>query len=420
MKAIFKLIIRGLISFKAKQFLKQHHVQVIGITGSIGKTSTKEAIYTVLKKKFNVHSSQKSFNTEFGLSLAVLQEEESGFSSVRAWFKILKRVFLTKKVVYQKIILEMGADSPGDLKKLIKIASPQISVITNVNPVHMNDEQFKNLDAIAKEKSTLIRYLPKAGVAILNYDDKRVRQMETAAFKITYGIHSPAMLMASNIKANTKDIKFLVTFKDQSENFVVPVIGKFQVYILLPAIAVGLQMGMKLYEIKEALKEFKLPAGRMNPIPGINKSQIIDASYNASPTTMETALDLLDSLKAKRKIAALGTMNELGESSYEAHIEAGIKASKVSDLLILVGKEGATYKKGAMKAGMPENKIYTFFDSIEAGQWLKNELDSGDLILIKGSQNLVRMERLVKAIMKEPLKAEYLLCRQGKAWEKKN
>jgi UDP-N-acetylmuramyl pentapeptide synthase len=418
MKAFFKLIIGTILTSKAKRFLREHHVQVIGVTGSIGKTSTKEAIYTVLKKKFNVHSSQKSFNTEFGLSLAVLQEEESGFTSPVAWLKILRRVLFEKKEPYQKIVLEMGADKPGDLKKLMKIAPPKISVVTNVNPVHLAEGQFKNLEAIAHEKATLVRHLPKEGVAVLNFDDDHVREMETPALKFSYAVNHVAMLMAGDVRATAKDIRFTVAFENKTADFVVPVIGSFQIYVLLPAIAVGLQMGMDLHDIAEALKEFHLPAGRMNPIEGVNGAQIIDGSYNASPMTMETALELLNELKAERKIAALGMMNELGELSYESHIRIGEKAAQVADIIVAVGKEAPIYKKGAMEMGMKESAIYTFFDSEEAGEWLKDQLKKGDLVLVKGSQNRVQMERLVKLIMKKPEQAELLLCRQGLAWQK--
>jgi UDP-N-acetylmuramoyl-tripeptide--D-alanyl-D-alanine ligase len=418
MKAFFRFIIGSLLSFKARDFLRQHHVQVIAVTGSIGKTSTKEAIYTVLKERFNVYSSKKSFNTEFGLSLAVLQEEESGFTSPLAWLRILRRVLFVKKVPYQKIVLEMGADKPGDLKKLMKIASPQISVVTNVNLVHLAEGQFKNVEAIAREKGTLIRFLPKSGVAVLNADDERVNQMNTPAFRFTYGVRRPAILMAKDVRASARDLKFTVTFRNESEKFTVPVVGLFQIYVLLPAIAVGLQMGMKLSEISKGLAGFKLPSGRMNPIAGIHKSQIIDSSYNASPRAVEAALDLLAELKAKRKIAALGTMNELGELSYEAHIKAGRKAAQAADILVAVGHEASILKKGAMEGGMKEEKIFTFFDSDTAGSRFQSLVKEGDLILVKGSQNKVRMERFVKALMKNPEQAEFLLCRQGSYWEK--
>jgi len=310
MKTFFRTIIGALLAFKARSYLKRHRVQVIAVTGSVGKTSTKEAIFKTLSSKFEVYASKKSFNTVLGLSLAVLQEEESGFRSIMAWLKILKRAFFKKKKVYRKMILEMGADKPGDINKLVKIASPKVAVVTAVRPVHLAEGQFANLEAIAKEKGTLVRYLPREGVAILNNDDEYVRRMQTPAGKFTYGVHDTAMLMASDIKTGAKDLKFKAAYQGQTGDFSVPVIGEFQVYVLLPAIAVGLQLGMKLGECAQALSNFQLPPGRMNPIAGINRSQIIDSSYNASPTTVATALDLLDQLKASRRIAALGTMNE--------------------------------------------------------------------------------------------------------------
>ncbi len=418
MKALFRTIIGTLLAFKARSYLKQHKVKVIAITGSVGKTSTKEAIYKVLSSKFDVYSSKKSFNTEFGLSLAVLQQEESGFSSPIAWLKILRKVFFQKKKIYKKIVLEMGADKPGDIKKLVKIAPPKIAVVTNVRPVHLAKGQFANIEAIAKEKGELARSLPREGMAVLNNDDEHVRRMQTPAGKFTYGIHDTAMLMAEDIKASAKELKFKATYQGEVGEFVIPVIGEFQVYVLLPAIAVGLQLGMKLGECASALSDFQLPVGRMNPIAGVNRSNIIDSSYNASPTTVATALDLLAEIKSSRKIAALGTMNELGEMTHEAHIEIGIKAAQVADVLVAVGPEAPTIKRGAVEAGMKEDQIFTFFESEAAGNFLKDRLKPGDLILAKGSQNKVRMERLVKLIMKESHKADQLLCRQGVAWKK--
>ena len=155
MKVFFRSIIGMLLAFKARSYLKKHRVKVIAVTGSVGKTSAKEAIYKVLSSKFDVYSSKKSFNTEFGVSLAVLQEEESGFRSIVAWLKILRRAYFQKKKVYSKIVLEMGADAPGDIKKLLKIARPKIGVVTRVAPVHLAEGQFKDIQEIAKENGTL-------------------------------------------------------------------------------------------------------------------------------------------------------------------------------------------------------------------------------------------------------------------------
>lgn len=416
MKFVFKFIIGLLLASKAKRYLKSHRTQVISITGSIGKTSTKEAIYQVLKNKFNVYRSKKSFNTPIGLSLSVLQEEESGFSSMKAWFKILKRVLFGNKKVYQKMILEMGADQRGDIKKLVNIAHPHISVITNIAPVHLAEGQFKDVNDIAKEKSRLIKVLKKDGIAILNADDELIKNMQTSAEKVFFGT-GECDICASDIRATSKHLKFTVAYKKNSEPFVIPVIGKFQIYVFLPAIAVGLKMGMSLKECSEALSEFKLPPGRMNPIEGVNKSMIVDGSYNASPTTMSKALELLNELKAERKIAALGTMNELGDISKEAHINLGKEAVNIADMIIAVGPEAVTIKQGAVDAGFNENNIYTFLDSEEAGHFLQDKLSAKDLVLVKGSQNRVRMEKFVKLIMANPTKASQLLCRQGEMWE---
>lgn len=418
MKRLFKFIIGQILAIKARQYLRKHRTQVIAITGSIGKTSAKEAIYKILKGKFNIYSSKKSFNTEFGLSLSVLQEEESGFSSVMAWLKILNRVFRKPKTPYQKIILEMGADKPGDIKKLVKIAKPNIGVVTFIAPVHLDVGQFRDVYEIAKEKGNLIKALSKDGIAILNYDDPLIRNMDTSAKKVTFGTMKGADVLAKDIKSTSKQLNFTVEYQGNSQEFSIPVLGKFQIYVFLSSIAVSLQLGVTLQECAESLKSFTLPSGRMNPLSGINRSMIIDGSYNASPVTMKRALELLGELKSDRKIAVLGTMNELGDISKEAHLSLGHQAADVADMLVAVGLEAVTIKQGAIEKGMPENCVFTFLDSEEAGYFLKNELSPKDLVLVKGSQNRVRMEKLVKVIMAHPEKAPELLCRQEEIWDK--
>ena len=417
MKIFFKKIIEHLLTSKARRYLKKNNVQVIAVTGSIGKTSTKEAIYTVLKSQFDVASSQKSFNTPIGMSLAILGEEQSGFSSVPAWFNILKRIYFHPKKAPAKMVLEMGADHPGDIAKLMSIAPPSISVVTAVREVHLAEGQFKDVEAIAHEKETLVRLLSKKGTAILNGDDGRVRPMHTSAKKVMFGVDHPAELMAKDIQATPQKLSFTVTYEHQSEQCEVSVVGAFQVYVCLPAIAVGLSLGMSLKQCIQALADFKLPPGRLNPIEGLNQTHILDGSYNASPSTVLAALEVLNQLAAPRKIAALGTMNELGEQSKAAHLIVGQKAGQVVDWLIAVGKEADSIKEGALQAGMKQSTIHTFVDSKEAGQFLRSHLQKNDLILVKGSQNKVRMERLVKEIMKEPGRALELLCRQGAEWE---
>jgi len=417
MKSLFRFIITKILTFKSRNFLKKHHIQVIAVTGSIGKTSTKEAIYHILKNKFKIYRSPQGFNTELGISLAILQEEKSGFTSIKAWYQILKSVFSEKKEIYQKIILEMGADKPGDIKKLVRIAKPKIGIITNVNPVHLGKGQFKDLEEIRKEKNNLIKNMHKDGIAILNYDDPMVKSMETSAQKVSYGLGAEIDVRGSALEPLSRCLKFRVDYNNDSADFEVPVLGNFQIYTLLPAITVALKLGVKLQECADALKDFKLPPGRTSPVAGFNQSTIIDGSYNASPTSMARALELLAELRGDKKIAALGTMNELGDMEKEAHITLGAQAAKSANILVAVGQEAATIKQGAIDAGMPEKDVFTFFDSEEAGHFIKNMLQPKDLVLVKGSQNRVRMEKLVKIIMEHPEQAGITLCRQDEAWE---
>ena len=418
MKSVFRFLVTQILAAKAKRQLKRHRSQVIAVTGSIGKTSTKEAIYHILSKHFKTHHSPKGFNTELGMSLAILQEEASGFSSPKVWLGILRRAFEKNKARYQKIVLEMGADKAGDLKRLVAIAKPDIGVVTNVSPVHLELGQFKDLEDIRTEKNSMIRDMSKDGIAILNFDDPLVKTMETKASILSYGTGGDATVRASDIEITNKHVKFRVTYKTESAEFTVPVLGRFQIYTLLPAIAVAVALNLSLKECVAALRDFQLPNGRMNPLRGIHHSTIIDSSYNASPNSVARAIELLGELKAERKIAALGTMNELGERTKEAHLAMGANAAKVATELVAVGQEAAVIKQGAVEAGMPETNVHTFFSSEEAGAFLKDFLLPNDLVLVKGSQNRVRMEHLVKMIMETPELASQLLCRQDKAWEK--
>ncbi|QQR83317.1 UDP-N-acetylmuramoyl-tripeptide--D-alanyl-D-alanine ligase [Candidatus Peregrinibacteria bacterium] len=417
MKSLFKTIITRLLIHKAKRYLKKHHTQIIAITGSVGKTSTKHAVYHLLKKRSSVYASAKGFNTEIGLSLAILQQERSGFSSLSAWGAILWDVLFKAKPGYEKMVVEMGADQPGDIQKLIRIAPPDIAIVTNVNPVHLAEGQFASIDDIQKEKGQLIQGLSEEKWAIVNADDPRVMAMPTQAKRFTYGKSDAADLRAHSIQVSPTDLRFMVNYKNGSAPFVVPVLGDFQINVLLPAIAVGLNAGLTLEECASALEDFTLPPGRMNPIEGIENTNIIDGSYNASPTNMRAALELIDTLKAPRKIAVLGTMNELGEETKTAHHDIGEQAAHVANLLIFLAPEAAAFKQGALKGGAKEKDIYTFLDAAEATDFIRGQLQANDLVLVKGSQNRVRLERLVKVIMRHPERASQLLCRQEKEWD---
>lgn len=417
---IKKTVLRFLIAL-ARIRLRRLRLFVVGVTGSIGKTSTKDAIYTVLKQRYQVYRSKKSYNTDFGLPLAIL-EQDSGFSSSVKWVRTLAgaawNAFIGGRHM-QMLVLEMGVDKPGDMDTLLKFVRPQVGVMTNIKPVHLAEGQFKDLDDIFREKRKLVESLPEKGIAILNADDPYIATLQGALTcrKILYGFSEAADLRAFGVKHSFEGLEFALQYKNQVTEAHVALLGAFQVYVILPAIAVALTQGFTLEEAALALQDYRLPPGRMNPIPGIKDSLIIDSSYNASPEAVKEALDILTESPG-RKIAVLGSMNELGEVSEAKHREIGRYAASRADVLLTVGSAAKWIHEEALKNGFLPGTAGHFTDALEAAEFLQKVLQKHDTILVKGSQNQVRLERLVKKLMRDPEKAETLLARQGAEWEK--
>lgn len=421
MKNLIKNFILGLLVWFARIRLKRLRLFVVGVTGSIGKTSTKDAIYTVLKERYQVYCSKKSYNTEFGLPLAIL-EQDSGFSSPMKWMKTMFgaawNAFIGGRHI-QMLVLEMGVDKPGDMERLLKLVQPQVGVITNIKPVHLAEGQFKDLDDIFNEKKRLVEHLPEKGVAVLNADDAHIVALKDklSCRTVWYGFSEWADVRVYNVEHSLEGLLFTVSYKDQVVQTQVALLGAFQVYVVLPAIAVALTQGFTLEEALDILKAYRLPPGRMNPIPGMKESLIIDSSYNASPEAVKQALDLLTESPG-RKIAVLGNMNELGEMTEAKHREIGRYTVGKADLLVTVGDSARWIHEEALKDGSFEDAAAHFDDVLKAAEFLQKILQKHDTILVKGSQNRVRLERLVKKLMHEPERADELLARQGTEWSR--
>lgn len=435
MKNIFKKILELKLRFFTKAILARYSPEVVAITGSVGKTSTKEAIYTVLASTYNVRRNLKNYNNEIGIPLTIIGAESGGRSPIK-WFivflKAIKLILFKDKNYPNMLVLEMGADRPGDIKYLTSFVPVKVGVVTSVSPVHL--EFFETINNIAKEKGILIKTLPKVGHAILNADDKRVNDMKdkTKAQVMTYGLLSHAKIYASEIaishNVNYKDISTIqgISFKLHYDGKTVPVLlprvlGQHLVYSALAAICVGIIYDLNLHNIIDALKNFEPPKGRMHIIKGIKNTLIIDDTYNSSPLAVKKALFQLSQINLNqyhKKYAVLGDMLELGRITEQAHQEIGqaVVDYKV-DYLITVGEMSRDTVRGAINAGMSKDKCFNFKDSIEAGKFLQQRISEGDLLLVKGSQG-TRMERIVKELMAEPQKAEELLVRQDKSWVK--
>ncbi|MGC9048794.1 MAG: UDP-N-acetylmuramoyl-tripeptide--D-alanyl-D-alanine ligase [Patescibacteria group bacterium] len=433
MEKIVKKIVQKILRHLAVKVIRKYKPFIIGITGSVGKSSTKEAIYVVLKDKFRVRRSLKNYNNELGLPLTILGRMSPG-KSLAGWLRVfwmaIGSIWFLEKTYPKILVLEMAADHPGDIKYLTKIAPCQVGVVTAIGPSHL--EFFKNIENVIKEKQIIVSHLPSRGWAILNADDPRVLAMkEKAEAKIlTFGLSEKADVRAVEIEVE-QDLSFTdypkingLRFKMKYSGSVVPVflpkiLNRSAIYSVLAAAAVGLIFDLNLIEISETLKDFELPPGRMKPIIGFKNTLIIDDTYNSSPKATVAALETLEEIKVfsgAKKWVVLGDMLELGDSSENEHRKIGeIIAEKGFDYLLTFGQEVKYIAEGAKDSGMNEEKIKIFDNQQNLSQFLKNNLSSGDVILVKGSQGM-RMENIVKEIMAEPQKARQLLVRQTEEW----
>jgi len=428
-----------IVEILAKLYLWRFNPQIIGITGNVGKTSTKEAIGFVLGKIKKVRVGGGNLNNEVGLPFNIISDSaeeyyEKGGSLIFGIKSFFKAIFGFFSSNYPEVlVLEYGADKPGDIKKLVRKYRPHISVVTAVGQVPVHVEYFSGPEAVAKEKGRLVEALSVSDFAVLNFDDLAVLEMKekTKAKVFTYGFGEGAMVRISNLEPWVENgVPVGVGFKINYNDSFVPFklsgsLGKSQGYAAAAAAAVGAVFGMNLVDISEALSEYHGPKGRLKILKGIKNSTIIDDTYNASPLSTHLALETLKDLPSTRRIAVLGDMLELGKYTIDAHKEAGNMAGSFVDLLICVGSRAKFIADSAFNQlapsiveGMPQPRIYKFETSDEAKLKVKELIKEGDVILVKGSQGM-RMEKIVEEIMNEPQNAKLLLVRQSRSWKSK-
>ena len=389
--------------------LKKYQPGIIAVTGSVGKTSTKEAIFAVLKNYRSCRANSGNFNNEIGMPLTILGDWEK-ISGKYFWAKVfsvslLRLVFRLKYP--ELLILEYAADKPGDIKYLLDIAKPQIGIVTTIGDIPVHVEYYSGPEAVAREKSKIVESLPATGFAILNNDDQAVLNMKdrTRAHIMTYGFGESSTLQISNFETRMEGNRPTgIAFKLSYGGSFVPVIleecfGKAQAYAAAAAACVGIAFGLNLVKITEALLAYKAPPGRGKLIDGIKDTFIIDDSYNASPLSMEAAIHNADSLKAKRKIAVLGDMLEIGKYTTEAHEFIGGLIPKVFDILFTVGLRAKFIAEGAKESGMAQKNIYSFDTADEASKEVQKIMKKGDLILVKASHS-IGLEKIIEEIKK--------------------
>ena len=413
-KKILKLVY-WLLAKYARKVIEEHRPFVIAVTGSVGKSSTKEAIFQVLYDKFgtDVRKNYGNLNAEIGIPLTILGYERVPHKLFWPIF-LVQAYFKTFQKKYPKyLVLEMGVEHPGDLKYFSTIVRPDIGVITAISAVH--SANFGGLAGLAKEKLSMIEIVKDNGKIIVNSDIVYLGNVTSDSKKIiSVGIENQGSTYRAesiNIGLDGTDYRIIAT--GQKIAVKTKLIGKQFVYSQLIAFAIGQIFDIQSLKIKESLEKIKPINGRLRSIEGRNGITILDDTYNADPLGVRAALETLSQIKYKgRKVAIIGNMNELGEMEKDKHREIGTYAQGKCDLAIFAGKNA---KDMALAFG--DGQVKHFPSRKELEKNLDKIIEPNDLILIKASQNKNYFEEITKKIMLKPDMAPDLLVRQSSFWK---
>ena len=430
MRQTFKKSLVFILTLIAKGILKRHDPTVIAITGSVGKTSTKDAIYEVLRREGSVRRSEKSFNSELGVPLSIIGAKNA-WGSVFGWLSVimhgLGQLLMAKGKFPKTLVLEVGADRPGDISTIAKWLKPHVVVITRLPDVPVHIEFFPTVESLIEEKISLAKNARKDATLVLNVDDPHIRAAkEKLPFKsVTFGTGGPhTTLVASHVQVlaagptSPGGLTFKLDFDGKSFPVNLPKIyTESFLTIALAALGVAYALNVNILNAIAALADYDTPPGRAHLLSGANDTILIDDTYNSSPAAAEAGLKMLKDLPfGKRKIAILGDMLELGKHTSDEHKKIGVYAKKCATILIAVGMRSKETATAARDAGM--KKVYEVDDAFAAAEMMQQLSHAGDVIFIKGSQGM-RMERAVKILMADPDEAKDFLVRQDEEWEKK-
>lgn len=423
-------LLKKILKFLAKGMLRKHQPLVIGVTGSVGKSSAKEAIALALSDQYRVRKTEGNLNNEFGVPLTVFGFTD-GSSNLLEWFWIIIRMIIIRYGSFrypEALVLEMGIDKPGDMEYLLSIAPVDIGVVTHVSGSHK--ENFRNLSGIAREKGKLVNHFSEGkGIAILNADNELTEKMKektNASQVYTYGFSASASVRGTNAMLLQGDAaqgtlpyySVKVEYGGNTFPLRLPnIVAEHHIGAALAAIAVALSLKLNLVRVAEKLGAFAPLPGRLRIIPGFNAALILDDSYNASPVSTEEALKVLGRLQSTRRIAVLGDMLELGQESQTLHeaLAPILKTANIN-IAVLVGQRmKALYDE---LKNYPDIQTYWEADPQTVAQNIKSIVEPGDSILIKGSQGM-RMEFISRMLLADETLAEQFLCRQSKGWQKK-
>ncbi len=423
MKKIFKFITATALALLARAVVRRYKPHIVMVTGSVGKTSTKDAVAAVLATRFYVRKSEKSFNSEFGVPFTILGVDNPWHNPL-AWFSLAKRAvaLLILPNQYPKmLVLEVGADKPGDLARILRIVTPDAVIVTRLPKVPVHVEAYASPEAVREEEFSPAYALHAAAPLIISSDDPYALEsaLRTPARIISYGTADSASVQVKNVdfyeeEGQVKGMRADAVMNGKKGDLVVKgSVGGTQIFPAAAALAAALAFDIALPDALKALEGYEPPPGRGRLLSGKNGSIIIDDSYNSSPVAVAQGLETLKAFPhAGRRIAVLGDMLELGRYSVTEHEHAGVLARDASDVVVAVGIRSRVF---AMAEGPAE--VLLFDNAAAAASALADFVRPGDVLLVKGSQS-IRTERIVKALLADPADAA-ILVRQERTWREK-
>lgn len=426
MKQKLKQIIVSILIWEAKRVVRKFKPRIVAVTGSVGKTGTKDAVYTILSQTEHARKSEKSFNSEIGVPLTVLGLPNA-WSSFMGWIENIGEGFILpwRKSAYPEwLVLEIGVDRPGDIKRLSWLQS-DVVIFTHFPNVPVHVEYFESPEEVRKEKSGLKNTLKTEGTLIVNADDSKMDTEEVleGQHKLSYGFSERATVRGYDYTVVYKEgkpvgISFTTQFQEKkAQVYLEGVIGRHHAYPLLAALTVIISEGKPFEKSATNLSTHILAPGRMRLVQGMRGSTIVDDTYNSSPVAVQAGLEALTTLQTSgKKIVVLGDMLELGDFSVQEHKVIGEMVAAEADVFIAVGVRmlGAAELVQSAKARCAT--VMAFKTNEEAISALQGMIAEGDVVFVKGSQGM-RMERIVENIMLEPNSAINLLARQDSHWK---
>lgn len=409
-KQLGKAFLGNLLEKQVKQLKQKNNFKVIAVVGSVGKTTTKLAIVKMLEAQVKLQHQAGNYNDRLTVPLVFFGQTEPGIYNVAGWFRVLmaNRRMLRQPYPYELVVVELGSDGPGQMKQF-EYVQPDITVVTALTDEHM--EYFKTLDAVAKEELTAASFSKQV---IINVDNSPAKYLAGHTF-IGYGTHDAQYLVSSDHAFSGQKVH--IAYGAKSWEATTSLLGDPGAKAVTAAVAVADTLGMSQEQIVTAIPRLTAMSGRMRLFKGVQDTTLIDDSYNASPIAVKAALDELYSFATPARIAVLGSMNEMGDLSPAMHAEVGAYCDPEKlDLVVTIGADANKYlAPAAQVAGC---RVRTFTSPYEAGEFMKQQLQPQAVVLVKGSQNGVFSEEVVKMLLADPTD-ESKLVRQSAFWMKR-